>query len=65
METEEIRLDQATYIISRFFSDKSSIESLLRKRIEEAIVDKEVSFSGFVIQACEFALDNLETEKEN
>ena len=37
----------------------------LIKRIEEAIVDKEVSFSGFVIQACEFALDNLETEKEN
>ncbi|WP_028244051.1 YlcI/YnfO family protein [Pseudobutyrivibrio ruminis] len=34
-------------------------------RIEKAIVGKDVSFSGFVIQACEFALDNMdENEKE-
>ncbi len=36
--------------------------------IENAIVGKNVSFSGFVIQACEYALKNMETEgktKEN
>lgn len=34
-------------------------------RIEKAIVGKDVSFSGFVIQACEFALENMEeNEKE-
>ncbi len=32
----------------------------LLERIEAAIVGKDVSFSGFVIQACEFALDNME-----
>lgn len=35
----------------------------LIERIEEAIVGKDVSFSGFVIQACEFALDSLEEDK--
>ncbi len=34
-------------------------------RIEKAIVGKDGSFSGFVIQACEFALENMdENEKE-
>lgn len=37
----------------------------LIERIEKAIVGKDVSFSGFVIQACEFALENMdESEKE-
>ena len=37
----------------------------LLDRIEKAIVGKDVSFSGFVIQACEFALENMdESEKE-
>ena len=37
----------------------------LLERIEKAIVGKDVSFSGFVIQACEFALENMdESEKE-
>lgn len=36
----------------------------LIERIEKAIVGKDVSFSGFVIQACEFALDNMENEKK-
>ncbi len=35
----------------------------LIEQIEEAIVGKDVSFSGFVIQACEFALDSLEEDK--
>lgn len=41
----------------------------LISRIEQAIAAsrKEVSFSGFVIQACSYALDHLEEEqgKEN
>ncbi len=36
----------------------------LLERIEKAIVGKDVSFSGFVIQACEYALESLE-ESEN
>ena len=34
----------------------------LIERIEKAIVGNDVTFSGFVIQACEYALDNMETE---
>lgn len=36
----------------------------LTKRIEKAIAGKEVTFSGFVIQSCEFALDNLPEEEK-
>ena len=38
--------------------------SLIR-RIESAIIGKDTSFSGFVIQACEYALSNLESEEED
>ena len=31
----------------------------LVNRIEKAIINKNVSFSSFVIQACEYALDNM------
>lgn len=31
--------------------------------IEDAIKDKDVTFSRFVIQACEFALENIEKPK--
>ena len=34
------------------------------KDIEEAITNKEVSFSGFVIQACRYCLENLEEDPE-
>lgn len=40
----------------------------LINKIEEEIKGKNVSFSRFVIQACEYALDNMETspkKKEN
>ncbi len=30
-------------------------------KIEEQIIGKNISFSKFVIQACEFALENLES----
>lgn len=33
----------------------------LIEKIEEQIVGKNISFSKFVIQACEFALENLES----
>lgn len=33
------------------------------EEIEEAIKNKDVTFSRFVIQACEFALENMEEEK--
>ena len=40
----------------------------LINKIEEEIKGKNVSFSKFVIQACEYALENMETKpkkKEN
>ena len=33
--------------------------------IEKAIVGKDVSFSSFVIQACEYALKNMEDDEKN
>lgn len=35
----------------------------LIEKINEAIENQEVSFSGFVIQACEYALENMEHTK--
>ena len=32
-------------------------------KINGAIKDKDISFSKFVIQACEYALDNIEPDK--
>lgn len=34
-------------------------------RIEKAIKNQNITFSRFVIQACEYALDNMETDKKN
>lgn len=34
----------------------------LIEEIERAIVNKDVTFSRFVIQACEYALENLESK---
>lgn len=36
----------------------------LIEEIENAIEGNNVTFSGFVIQACEYALANLETNKK-
>lgn len=33
------------------------------KKIEEAITEKNITFSKFVILACKYALENLEEEK--
>lgn len=38
-------------------------EDLVQK-IEDAIVGTNVSFSGFVIQACQYALDNRKRKKK-
>lgn len=37
----------------------------LIERIENAIQNKDVTFSRFVIQACEYALNNLEDTQKN
>ncbi|MBE5889006.1 MAG: hypothetical protein E7283_09325 [Lachnospiraceae bacterium] len=37
----------------------------LIEKIELAIKTKDVTFSGFVIQACEYALENLEDSSTN
>lgn len=34
-------------------------------RIENAIKNQNVTFSSFVLQACEYALDNMETPTPN
>ncbi|ARY91934.1 MULTISPECIES: YlcI/YnfO family protein [Lacticaseibacillus] len=34
-------------------------------KIEKAIEGEGVTFSGFVIQACEYALDNMDDSKNN
>ena len=36
----------------------------LISRIEQIMIEKDVSFSGFVIQACEYVVDELENEKQ-
>ena len=35
----------------------------LIEQIEEAIRNQDVTFSSFVIQACEYALENMDVEK--
>ena len=37
----------------------------LINNIEKAIRGKDITFSKFVIQACEYALDNMEDKKAN
>ena len=34
-------------------------------QIEQAITNKDVTFSSFVIQACEYALNNMEIDNSN
>lgn len=36
----------------------------LIEKIEIAIKNQDVTFSSFVLQACEYALENMETEKK-
>jgi len=37
----------------------------LIESIEKAIKGKDVSFSGFIIQACEYALENMDTDENS
>lgn len=37
----------------------------LIERIEKAIENQDATFSRFVIQACEYALDNMETDNND
>lgn len=36
----------------------------LIEKIDHVIVENNVSFSGFVIQACEYALENMECKQK-
>lgn len=36
----------------------------LIQRIEKVLQNSNTTFSGFVIQACEYALDNMEEDKK-
>ncbi|WP_202574157.1 YlcI/YnfO family protein [Enterococcus faecalis] len=36
----------------------------LIEKIEEVIVENDATFSSFVIQACEYALENMETNEK-
>lgn len=36
----------------------------LIEKIDKAIKNQDVTFSGFVIQACEYALDNMNTKDQ-
>ena len=56
----------------QLYSDKKETENKtvrfpidLLKRIEKVMYEKEISFSGFVIQSCEYVLDELDSEKTN
>lgn len=37
----------------------------LIEQIEKVIKNQEVTFSGFVIQACEYALENMDSNNTN
>lgn len=37
----------------------------LIEKIDKAILNQDVTFSSFVIQACEYALENMETDSTN
>ena len=37
----------------------------LIERIDKALENQEVTFSSFVLQACEYAIDNMESSKNN
>lgn len=37
----------------------------LIEKIEKVITNNDVTFSSFVIQACEYALENMESDVEN
>lgn len=37
----------------------------LIERIEEVIKQNDVTFSGFVLQACEYALENMDTSEKS
>ena len=38
---------------------------ILIERIENTIKNQDVTFSSFVIQACEYALDNMDIKDKN
>ena len=64
-------LFKEVFMAFRIKSDKKETENKtirfpleLINEIEKAIVGKDVSFSGFVIQACDYALKNMEDNEK-
>ena len=47
-----------------FLEYKISASSVINK-IDAAIINQDVTFSSFVIQACEYALENMSTESNS
>ena len=37
----------------------------LIERIDKALENQDVTFSSFVLQACEYALDNMDSQNKN
>lgn len=67
-----IRIQEALYLAFQLKPNKKETENKtirfpisLIDDIEKAIENQDVTFSRFVIQACEYALENLETNGDN
>ena len=67
-----IRIQEALYLAFQLKPNKKETENKtirfpisLSDDIEKAIENQDVTFSRFVIQACEYALENLETNGDN
>ncbi len=70
MQRNQSQKQEDTAVPFQIHSDKKRSENKtirfplpLVLRIEEAIKGKDVSFSGFVIQACEYALNHMNKDK--
>lgn len=66
------RVQEALYLAFQLKPNKKETENKtirfpisLIDDIEKAIENQDVTFSRFVIQACEYALENLETNGDN
>lgn len=67
-----IQVQEALYMAFQLKPNKKETENKtirfpisLIDDIEKAIENQDVTFSRFVIQACEYALENLETNGDN
>lgn len=68
-EISYVNIGGRKYMTFQIKSDKKDSETKsirfpkkLIERIEAAIQERDVTFTGFVVQACEYALDNMTEE---